>query len=72
LPQLPSDQDLPTASLSLSSPMAPLITLVTSLALLVGLNLPAHAVRAVADAWKAVEPATQVVDVEVAGFLMTE
>jgi hypothetical protein len=52
--------------------MAPLITLVTSLALLVGLNLPAHAVRAVADAWKAVEPATQVVDVEVAGFLMTE
>lgn len=52
--------------------MAPLITLVTSLALLVGLSLPAHAARAVADAWTADEPAAQVVDVEVAGFLMTE
>lgn len=52
--------------------MATLTSLLTGLALLVGLSLPAQAARSASEPGHAGEPAATVVEVQVAGFLLSE
>ena len=52
--------------------MHSLLTLFVGLALMAGFSLPSRAARCASDSCIASEPAAQVVDVEVAGFIMSE
>jgi hypothetical protein len=53
-------------------PMPPLIILLTSFALLVGLGLPARAALSATEVVMAREQAAEVMDTAVAGFFMSE
>jgi hypothetical protein len=52
--------------------MQSLLTQFVGLALMAVFSLPSQAARCASDACIASEPAAQVVDVEVAGFIMSE